>query len=240
MQRILILWLLTTLAMGCPATETEKHLKQMEELQAKREETLATIASMKLPALVSQMEEDARNGIEPYNSLAYREVTQRRSDQANALRSNIERRDTVSYLPLLALREIDSGEYASLAADLKLNALLAQLGRSKSYNMWGLPHLYWEDAAKALVELGRAADPGLESYLKDRSRAPVWGSEEVAEYQAYRYRRCDYALGLIMEIHGTSAKSIPRDPQKRDELIFGILQQRRQQILDFRGNQAPR
>jgi hypothetical protein len=231
MHRILILLMLATLAMGCPAKveETAKtqalrqeHVKQMEELQAKRKETLAAIASMDLPALVSQMEEDARSGVEPFNSPAYREVTRQWSDQGGALRREIETRKTVSYLPLLALRKIDSRAYTSLAVELRLNALLTQLGRTKSYNKWGIPHLYWEDAAKALVELGSAAEPGLKGYLKDRSPAPVWGSEEVAEYEAYQYRRCDYALALVMEIRGQSTKELPVNPRERDALISEI------------------
>lgn len=231
MSRILIVYILAALAMSCSrgpqeTAETraarEEHVRQMEELETKRQETVAKIQAMEFPALMSLMEEDSDRGIEPFNSPAYREVTNQRGEERLRLLEEIKAREAVPYLPLLALRKIDSGGYESLESDIKLHALLTEFGRSQSYNKWGLPHLYWEDAAEALVELGKEAEPGLKKYLKDRSPAPVWGSEEVAEYEAYQYRRCDYALALLMEIWGQSVKELPRDPEARDALIQEI------------------
>jgi len=230
MYKTLIVVMLATLAMGCSRGSTEtadthelrdKHVRQMEELDAKRQATLAKLGSMDLPALVSLLEEDAQKMVEPFNSPAYREITKQRRDQHEALLEQIKERKVVSYLPLLALRAIDPRGYASLDGSLKVEALLGAFGRSESYNMWGLPHLYWEDAAKAMMELGEVAVPGLTSYLQDRSPAPVWGSEETAEYEAYQYRRCDYALAMLMEMRGENVKALPQDPKKRDALISG-------------------
>lgn len=195
------------------------HVKRMDKLEVRRQQTLTVIRGSPLSSLVVKMDENAEKGREPFNSPAYREVTKNRTEQGPALLEEIGKQKTASYISLLALRRINPKGYQSLDQNLKLNALLKEFGRSKSYNRWGLPHLYWEEAAKALIELGRAAEPGLKRYLDDRSPAPVWGSEEFLEYTAYKYRRCDYALALLMEIRGVSVKELPRSPAERDVLI---------------------
>lgn len=225
---ILSLFLAVT---GCSTGEQEsaeanqakrEHLEQLNLLAEKRESTQTAIKGMDIPELFKTMEADAQQGREPFNSPAFREITTSRREAGEALIQAIRAQRGASYISFLALRKIDSKGYASIAENYKLNALLGELGRSTSYNKWGLPHLYWEDAAKAIIEMGEAAVPGLKNFLKDTTPAPVWGSEEVAEYEAYGYRRCDYALALLMAIFGQDTKTLPKQPEARDALIDRI------------------
>jgi hypothetical protein len=68
--------------------------------------------------------------------------------------------------------------------------------------------VYWEDAAKALIEEDAAAQKPLSALLGDKRDAPVWGSEEVREYQEYHYRVCGYAWDLLNRIQW------PRDTKR--------------------------
>jgi hypothetical protein len=90
------------------------------------------------------------------------------------------------------------------------------------FNTWGMPHLNWYDPALAIIELGKPAEPGLLKLLDDTRPAPSWGSEQVAEYEAYQYRVRDYAWALLREIRGEQHGGIPRDPAERDKLIEAI------------------
>jgi hypothetical protein len=164
------------------------------------------------------MDQDATARREPFNSPAYREVTRNRKDQGPALLQSV-RTARPSFITLLALRAVDSAAYGTVDATLRRDVLVGALAQSTSYNLWGLPHLYWEDAAKAIIELKDDAIPPLKTLLADTSSAPVWGSEEHREYEAYMYRRCDYALALILAIRGQDLKSLPTNPAERDKLI---------------------
>lgn len=195
------------------------HLQQMEKLKQKRVATLEKIKQMQIPELVTQMEQDVKKGREPFNSPAYREVTRNKKTEGASLLQELTTRKEVSYITLLALRSIDADRYKQVDQSLKVGILLSEFGRSESYNKWGLPHLYWEDAAKAVIESGDSAVPGLKKYLTDCKPAPVWGSEEVMEYEAYKYRRCDYALAMLMAIRGENVAEIPKSPDARDQLI---------------------
>ena len=196
-----------------------KHLQKMEKLEQKRLVALENIKKMEMPELVDQMDRDANKGREPFNSNAYREITRNKKSQGASLFQELTKRKEVSYITLLALRTIDSANYKTLDQQLKLDVLLGEFARSKSYNKWGIPHLYWEDAAKSVIELGKPAEPGLISFLKDCQPAPVWGSEEVIVYETYKYRRCDYALAMLMTIRGEKVADIPESPKARNELI---------------------
>jgi hypothetical protein len=201
------------------------HEKEAQDLAAKREATDASLRAMSVPDLVTHMEQDAQAGREPFNSLAYREVTRNRKDQGAALMQAVRALTRPSYVTLLAMRSVDSTLYASLDPVLRRDVLLDQLSKSKSYNMWGMPHLYWENAARAVIELGEGAVPPLKGLLSDRSPAPVWGSEEYQEYQKYKYRRCDYALALILAIRGQDLTVLPVDPTERDRMIDQVQKQ---------------
>ncbi|MEJ2310515.1 MAG: hypothetical protein P8Z31_09080 [Gammaproteobacteria bacterium] len=213
---------------GCGSDTSEskgvqKHLTEIQELDARRSATLAEIQKMPLPQLFAKSDEDSSKLIEPYNSVAYREITRNRKDSAEQLRQYLTQQKTASYIPLLALRKIDEKAYAQIKPETKVAVLIGLLANSKSYNTWGLPHLYWEDAAEAVIELGKAAAPGLKKLLDDKTPAPVWGTEEVFEYEAYKYRRCDYALALLMAIEGEPVKDLPKSPEDRDALIANHL-----------------
>jgi hypothetical protein len=205
-----------------PARQQE-HLNEFKQLKAKYDTTLATIKKMTMSELFKRMEDDAQKGVEPFNSMAYREVTGSRKDQGGTLLKLVSEQKEASYISLLALRSLDPKRYGKLDQRTKASVFLSELGRSKSYNRWGLPHLYWEPAALAVIELGNIAEPGLKKLLNDRTPAPVWGSEEVSEYKAYQYRRCDYALGLLLEIRGQKANTLSRSQKERDDLIARIL-----------------
>lgn len=196
----------------------------MEDAATKRVATEASLRSMSLPDLIRRMDQDAAAGREPFNSPAYREVTKNRKDQGPALLQSV-RTARPSLITLLALRTVDPVAYGSLDVTIRRDALIGALAQSKSYNLWGLPHLYWEDAAKAIIELKGDAIAPLKALLTDTSPAPVWGSEEHREYEAYMYRRCDYALALILAIRGEGLKSLPTNPAERDKLIEQVQKQ---------------
>ena len=46
----------------------------------------------------------------------------------------------------------------------------------------------------------------------------MWGSDEVVEYNRYKYRVCDYAWAMLNEIRDKKVE-IPTDPAERDKLI---------------------
>ena len=133
--------------------------------------------------------------------------------------SSIKSPDRTSFLALIALREVNKDLYSTIEPDLGLAVLLDTLRTSEFFNAWGLPHLYWEDAALAVIEYGREAIEPLQPFLKDDRPAQVWGSEEVTESDLYQYRVKDYAWAMLIEIRGERVE-IPVDPVARDKLII--------------------
>lgn len=200
-----------------------QHTQNMNSLKIKRDSTLKVIKGMDVRKLYQRMNQDAEGNSEPYNSLAYRELTRNRTNQGDELFQLLQDQRKVSYIPLLALRKINPDSYGQLSAETKVASLVGELGRNKQYNTWGLPHLYWEDAAKAVIELGKDAEKPLKALLKDKSKAPVWGGEEYLEYEAYGYRRCDYALAMLMSIRKQSVKNLPKSVRQREALIANLL-----------------
>ena len=97
--------------------------------------------------------------------------------------------------------------------------------RGLSPKLRGLHHLYWEEPAKAIIAEGQAAIGPLKALLGDQRAAPMWGSEEAAEYEAYRYRVCDYAWALLVSIRGEKL-AVPTDPSARDKLISEMARSR--------------
>jgi hypothetical protein len=150
--------------------------------------------------------------------MTYAEVVRRGTGAAAALRPLIVKGDRSSLFALLALRQIAPEQYQQLKPDLRVAILVDALKRSEYFNTWGLPHLRWTDAAKAIIAEGQAARPPLVALLSDKRPAPVWGGEEYAEYQRYQYRVSDYAWALLNEITGRKI-TIPEDPAARDRLI---------------------
>jgi hypothetical protein len=52
-----------------------------------------------------------------------------------------------SFLTLMALRKVGKEAYGTVDGKLKVAILVDALRTSKYFNTWGLPYLYWEDAA---------------------------------------------------------------------------------------------
>jgi hypothetical protein len=182
----------------------------------------AQVKAVPAPELLARLRQESLQGAEPYNSLAYREVLRRGADISAELAASISEANRSSVLALLALRAVDRRRYTLLSDSLAVAILIDALKSSETFNIWGLPHLYWEDAAKAVIELGGAARPPLIQLLNDTRDAPVWGSEEVAEYRQYQYRVRDYAWALLVAIRGERL-TVPTDPAARDRLIAELL-----------------
>ena len=204
--------------------EMDKRTKQIEDLEAKRLTTVQQLAAMNTDQLAFALAADSEKGREPFNSMAFAEAITRGTDFPTELASVLGAADRRSFLALVALRTIKSNAYTEFDPQFRMAVLIDALATSKTFNTWGLPHLYWEDSAKAIIDEGENAVPSLEALLRDTRDAPMWGSEEVVEYQLYKYRVCDYAWALLNEIRGEAKKeAIPRSPKERDVLIEKML-----------------
>jgi hypothetical protein len=125
-------------------------------------------------------------------------------------------------LPLLLLRKLHEKEYQAIPAEERAAVLTDALQNSKMFNTWGLPHLYLEDASKAILEAGKSAEPALRRMLSDTRPAPVFGSKGYMEYMRYKYRVCDYALFVREKIQGNTGLRMPVSAEDRDALIKGM------------------
>lgn len=204
--------------------EAQELFDRIEEGAARRDELEAELKEMTITELIARLESDSEEMIEPFNSPAYREAVSRGPDIAADLAASIER-SRQSLLNLLALRETDERGYERVDLLVRLEVLMDAFRSSRTFNLWGLPHLYFEDAAEALIGLGKVALPPLKELLDDRSPAPVYGEEEVLEYEEYQYRVMDYALAFILAITDQTDQPVdlPVDPSARDEMISSLL-----------------
>ena len=193
---------------------------QLEATQKIAAETAQTYHAMDNPTLLKNLAEQSANKKEPFNSLAYRELRGRTDVSADTLASMVRTtKNGDALLPLLLLRRLNEKAYLALPAELRAGVLTDALQNSKTFNTWGLPHLYMEEASKAMVESGKSAYPALKRMLDDTRPAPVFGSQEYMEYQRYQYRLCDYALWYLKEIQGPADFRVPLTPAERDNLI---------------------
>ena len=190
----------------------------LREAQQKREGRTAQLQQMDVAQLTRELEAESQTRLEPFNSMTYAEMIRRGSAAADALAPLITKPDRSSFFGLLALRQIGPEQYRQLRPEFRVGVLVDALKRSEYFNTWGLPHLRWTDAARAIIAEGQAAQRPLTALLTDKRPAPVWGGEEYAEYQRYRYRVCDYAWALLNEISGRRV-TIPEDPAQRDRLL---------------------
>jgi hypothetical protein len=191
---------------------------QIEALARKRQVRESTFSTMNTQQLTRELAVDSRRGLEPYNSLPYRLLVGHGPAAAADLKASLTAADRSSLLGLLALRQIDSAQYFSLAPAFRTRVLVDALDSARTFNTWGLPHLYWEAAARALIGEGRAGAEALRPLLKDCRPAPMWGSEEVMESQRYQYRLCDYAWAMLVAARGEKL-TVPLEPEARDRLI---------------------
>src|SRR6266545_8020845 len=107
----------TTVLAGCrqgstPATQAVKG-PSSESLAAKRQARERELAAMALPELVMELDKDSQQGVEPFNSTAYKVITTG-NHSAAALRDAIENQNHWTLLAVLALRKMDANEYAKL------------------------------------------------------------------------------------------------------------------------------
>ena len=157
-------------------------------------------------------------GLEPFNAMSYGTMVSRGKEAAAELRTQLREPTRASFLGLLALRAMDTVQYRSLTAGFRVDVLLDALRTSQHFNAWGMPHTGWEDAAKAVIAEGAAAEPGLTRLLEDRRRAPMWGSEDAIESERYGYRVRDYAWAMLRGIRGEEGP-VPSTAEGRDSLI---------------------
>jgi hypothetical protein len=214
----------TLLLTGCSTgqapqrTGLASQVTQVDEygqLRASREKQLS---EMSVADLAGALQQDSTRGREPWNSLAVAEVQRRGSDVAAPLAEFLKPADQSSFLTLMSIRMVNQEVYGRLPMDVRIAILVDRLSKGEFFNAFGLPHLYWEDPARAIIEEGKNAEPALFALLKDDRPAPMWGEEQVVEYEAYQYRVADYALALIRAIRGDE-QPLPQDPAARDDLI---------------------
>jgi hypothetical protein len=189
----------------------------LEEAARKREARTQELKAMDVPHLADELAKESNKGMEPFNSMTFTEMVSRGANGANALAPLITRPDRSSLLALLALKKMSAEHYRQLKPELRVSILTNALKTQPYFNTFGFPHAKWEDAAKAIIEEGRAAEKPLIEMLTDHRPAPVWGSEQFMEYQRYKYRVSDYAWALLNEIRGKKV-TIPEDPAARDRL----------------------
>jgi hypothetical protein len=197
---------------------------QLESLQKIAAQTAQTYKAMDNDALLKKLVEQSTAKREPFNSLAYRELRGRKDVDAAALVSLVrEMNNGNALLPLLLIRRLNERTYLDMAPELRATVLTDALQTSRTFNTWGLPHAYLEDASKAMLESGESAYPALRRMLSDTRPAPVFGSKEFMEYQRYKYRLCDYALFFLEKMQGNADFVMPMSVADRDALISGLL-----------------
>lgn len=205
---------------GTPAP-SDPQASQLEEFARLRAAREAALAEMSVPELAAELEKESETRLEPFNSMAYREMVSRGEEAARELAELIVAEDRKSLFGLLALRSMSEQSYQSLEPQLRISVLVDALRTSEYFNTWGIPDLYWEDAAKAIIDEGTDAEKALIPILDDKRPAPVWGEEEVLHFEEYQYRVADYALALILAIRGDE-RPIPADPGERDQMITSL------------------
>ena len=205
-----------------PPTKVADLLTRLEEAQVEAERIRAELAQLSVPELVDRLDADSRAGLEPFNSPVFREVELRGEAISEEFADLIGTRGRPSFLSILALRAVNQTAYRATDAELVVEVLIDNLQSVAFFNAWGLPHLYWDVAALALIEQGQAAVPPLERLLGDDRLAPVYGSEEAIESERFAYRVKDYAFALIMAIQNNEIE-LPTDPSERDSLIQELI-----------------
>lgn len=207
-------------------SQTQQDAKaKLESLQKEAAKTAQTYKAMDNATLLQKLVEQSKAKKEPFNSLAYRELKGRTDINTDSLVSLVHQtHNGDALLPLLLLRKLNEKAYLGISAEERAAVLTDALQNSKTFNTWGLPHLYLEDASKAVLEAGRSAYPALKRMLSDTRPAPVFGSQEYMEYQRYKYRVCDYALFFLEKIQDNKNFRIPVSVAERDSLIKAMLQ----------------
>jgi hypothetical protein len=229
--KLAILTLLVMCLAGCgrggtqeDAAKAQEDAKtKLESMQQAAAQTAQTYKAMDNDALLQKLTQQSAARREPFNSLAYRELTGRKDVNPETLASLVRSANNGNgLLPLLLLRKLNKEAYLDMPAELRAAVLTDALRTSKMFNTWGLPHLYLEDASEAMLETGSVAAPALKQLLSDTRPAPMFGGREFMEFQRYKYRLCDYALFFLEKIQGNTGFVMPVAPSDRDVLIRGL------------------
>ena len=193
---------------------------RLEQQRLKAAQTAQTYHAMDNPTLLSHLVEQSKSLKEPFNSLAYRELKMRTDIDPKALSGLVgENQNAGGVLPLLLLRRLNHQAYLAVPAETRAKVLTGALQASKTFNTWGLPGFYLEEASDAMIETGRSTVPALKRMLDDTRPAPLFGSKEYMLSQQLKYRLCDYALFFIRRIGGDEQFKLPATPEERDALI---------------------
>ena len=204
-----------------PLTAEQNAAKSRLEAQMKEvAKTTQTYHAMDNATLLNRLVEQSKALQEPFNSLAYRELETRTNVDPKALTALVKENQNASgLLPLLLLRKLDNKAYMEEPAEVRAKVLTDALQASKTFNTWGLPGVYLEDASYAMIETGRSAVPGLKRMLGETRLAPLFGSKEYMLSQQLKYRLCDYALFFVKRIEGDAQFKLPATSEERDALI---------------------
>jgi hypothetical protein len=228
MGRFPVAILLSACLAGCtsqektpPLTADQSAAKtKLEEQMKEAARTAQTYHAMDNATLLNRLVEQSKAQREPFNSLAYRELKTRTDVDPNALTALVRQNQNAGgLLPLLLLRKLHNQVYTSLPAETRAKVLTDALQTSKTFNTWGLPGFYLEDASYAMIEAGRSAVPVLKRMLSETRPAPLFGSKEYMLSQQLKYRLCDYALFFLKRIEGDTQFRLPATPAERDTLI---------------------
>jgi hypothetical protein len=202
-----------------PEVLQAEHL-EIDSVQKIVAQTRQSYKLMNDDTLLKKLADQSKRKKEPFNSLAYKELVSRKTVKPGNLVSLIHQLNNGdALLPLLLLRTLNDKAYAAVPIEIKVNILTDALQQSKTFNVWGLPGLYPEDASKALIECGTSAIPALKRMLSETRPAPLYGSKESMVYQRYKLRLCDYALYFIEEIQGNKNFMMPLTVPEREALI---------------------
>ncbi len=234
MKRQTVLGMISILACLCAAgcnsarreeTPEQTQLKtQLDQQEKAAAQTAQNYKAMDNAALIQKLEEQSARKREPFNSLAYRELVTRKDVDSKALASIVnEKKNGDAILPLLLLRHQDEKAYMQISPQVRASVLTDALEQSKTFNMWGMPNFYLEDASKALLETGQSAYPNLKRMLSETRPAPVYGSKAYMVYLRYQFRVCDYALFYLKRMQGDANFTLPASVEERDVLIKTAL-----------------
>ncbi len=202
-----------------PEVVQAEHL-EIDSVQKIVARTRQIYKQMNDDTLLKKLADQSKRKKEPFNSLAYRELVSRKTIKPENLVSLIHQLNNGNaLLPLLLLRTLNDKAYTSVPIGIKANILTDALQQSKTFNVWGLPGLYPEDASKALIACGTSAVPALTRLLSETRPAPLYGSKESMVYQRYKLRLCDYALYFIEEIRRNKNFVMPVNVAEREALI---------------------
>jgi hypothetical protein len=204
-----------------PLTADQSAAKSRLEAQMKEAaQTAQTYHAMDNATLLNHLLEQSKALREPFNSLAYRELKTRTDVDPNALTALVkDNQNAGGLLPLLLLRKLDNKAYMDVSAETRATVLTDALQASKTFNTWGLPDVYLEDASTAMIEAGPTAIPALKRMLGETRPTPLFGSKEYMLARQYKYRLCDYALFFLKRIGGDAQFTLPATSEERDALI---------------------